>query len=62
LPLSGSDCPSARERSKAICDLANQICGLLDHDPDVASVEGYCSNARQRCEMARRRTAERCGD
>jgi len=58
--LSTPDCPSARERKQAICDLASQLCQLVDRDPDVASVEAYCSEARQRCNEAERRTAERC--
>jgi hypothetical protein len=56
------DCPSARERRKAICDLASQICQLTDRDPNVASVEQYCGDARQRCGEAGRRTQERCND
>ena len=58
--LSTPDCPSARERKQAICDLAAQLCQLVDRDPDVASVESYCADARQRCSEAQRRTAERC--
>jgi hypothetical protein len=58
--LSTPDCPSARDRKQAICDLANQICQLVDRDPDVASVESYCDDARQRCNEAGRRTAQRC--
>jgi len=58
--LDTPDCPSARERRKSICDLASQICKLVDRDPNVASVEGYCDDARQRCNEAGRRTAERC--
>ena len=58
--LSTPDCPSARERKQAICDLASQLCQLVDRDPDVASVEAYCAEARQRCNEAERRTAERC--
>jgi hypothetical protein len=58
--LSTPDCPSARERKQAICDLANQICQLVDRDPDVASVESYCDDAKQRCSAAERRTAQRC--
>jgi hypothetical protein len=58
--LSTPDCPSARERKQAICDLASQLCQLVDRDPDVASVESYCADARQRCSEAERRTAERC--
>jgi hypothetical protein len=58
--LSTPDCPSARERKQAICDLANQICQLVDRDPDVASVESYCDDAKQRCSEAERRTAQRC--
>ncbi|MEO8184806.1 MAG: hypothetical protein ABI895_38855 [Deltaproteobacteria bacterium] len=38
------DCPSARDRKQAICDLASQICQLVDRDPDVASVESYCDD------------------
>jgi hypothetical protein len=58
--LDTPDCPSARERRKSICALARQICRLVDRDPNVASVEGYCDDARQRCNEAERRTAERC--
>ena len=43
--LSAPDCPSARERKQAICDLAQQICQMVDRDPDVASVESYCNDA-----------------
>jgi hypothetical protein len=56
------DCPSARERKKAVCDLAGQICGLTERDPNVASVAEYCADAKQRCNDAERRTAERCPD
>jgi len=56
------DCPSARERKKAVCDLAGQICGLTDRDPNVASVAEYCADAKQRCSAAERRTAEHCPD
>lgn len=56
------DCPSARERSKAVCDLAAQICQLTDRDPNVASVAEYCAEAKQRCSAAERRTHERCPD
>jgi hypothetical protein len=56
------DCPSARERKKAVCDLATQICQLTDRDPNVASVAEYCSEAKQRCSQAERRTQERCPD
>jgi hypothetical protein len=54
------DCPSARDRKQAICDLASQICQMVEHDPDVASVESYCDDAKQRCSEAERRTAQRC--
>jgi hypothetical protein len=54
------NCPSARERKQAICDLASQICQLVDQDPDVASVESYCDDAKQRCSEAERRTSQRC--
>lgn len=56
------DCPSARERKKAVCDLATQICQLTDRDPNVASVAEYCSEAKQRCSQAEQRTLERCPD
>jgi hypothetical protein len=56
------DCPSARERKKAVCDLATQICQLTDRDPNVASVAEYCSEAKNRCSQAERRTQERCPD
>jgi hypothetical protein len=55
-----ADCPSARDRKKAVCDLATQICSLTDRDPDVASVAEYCDDARRRCSEAERRTEERC--
>jgi hypothetical protein len=54
------DCPSARSRKQAICDLANQICQMVDRDPEIASVEAYCTDAKQRCSEAGQRTAERC--
>jgi hypothetical protein len=54
------DCPSARERKKAVCDLAGQICQLIDRDPNVASVAEYCADAKERCAEAERRTIERC--
>jgi hypothetical protein len=54
------DCPSARDRKKAVCDLASQICQLTDRDPNVASVAEYCDQARRRCSEAERRTGERC--
>lgn len=54
------DCPSAQSRKKAVCDLATQICQLMDRDPNVASVAEYCEDAKQRCSEAQRRTAERC--
>ena len=56
------DCPSARDRKKAVCDLASQICQLTDRDPNVASVAEYCSEAKERCTEAERRTQERCPD
>lgn len=56
------DCPSARERKKAVCDLAGQICRLTDRDPNVASVAEYCADAKQRCNEAERRTAQSCPD
>jgi hypothetical protein len=56
------DCPSARERKKAVCDLAGQICRLTDRDPNVASVAEYCADAKQRCTDAERRTAQSCPD
>jgi hypothetical protein len=62
LKLATPDCPSARDRSKAICDLASQICGLMERDPDVASTLEYCHNAKSRCTEATRRTSERCGE
>jgi hypothetical protein len=62
LKLATADCPSARERTKAICDLASQICGLMDRDPDVASTVEYCHSAKARCGDATRRTVERCGE
>jgi len=58
--LSTPDCPSARERKQAICDLAQQICQMVDRDPDVASVESYCDDAKQRCNDAEKRTTQRC--
>jgi len=60
--LATPDCPSARDRKKAICDLANQICRLVDRDPNVASAERYCDEAKQRCADAGERTLSRCGD
>jgi hypothetical protein len=62
LKLATADCPSARERTKAICDLASRICGLVERDPEVASTLEYCNNANERCSDATRRTAARCGD
>jgi hypothetical protein len=56
------DCPSARDRKKAVCDLASQICQLIDRDPNVASVAEYCADAKDRCAEAERRTRERCPD
>lgn len=56
------DCPSARERKKAVCDLATQICSLTERDPNVASVAEYCEDARRRCLDARQRTSRRCPD
>jgi hypothetical protein len=56
------DCPAARDRKKAVCDLASQICQLIDRDPNVASVAEYCAEAKERCTEAERRTAQRCGD
>lgn len=56
------DCPSARDRKRAVCDLASQICQLTDRDPNVASVAEYCSEAKERCSEAERRTQERCPD
>jgi hypothetical protein len=58
--LGTPDCPSARNRKTAICDLARQICELVDRDPNVASVAQYCDDAKQRCSEAGQRTIERC--
>jgi hypothetical protein len=58
--LGTPDCPSARDRKRAICDLAAQICRLVDNDPNVASVVEYCSDARKRCSDAEHRIAQRC--
>ncbi len=58
--LGTPDCPSARNRKTAICDLARQICELVDRDPNVASVAQYCDDAKQRCSEAAQRTIERC--
>lgn len=55
-----ADCPSAETRKKAVCDLAAQICELVDRDPNVASVVQYCADAKERCSEASRRTRERC--
>ena len=55
-----ADCPSAETRKKAVCDLAGQICQLVDRDPNVASVVQYCADAKERCSEASRRTRERC--
>lgn len=55
-----ADCPSAETRKKAVCDLANQICQLVERDPNVASVVQYCADAKERCSQASRRTRERC--
>ena len=55
-----ADCPSAETRKKAVCDLAGQICQLVDRDPNVASVIQYCADAKERCSEASRRTRERC--
>lgn len=55
-----ADCPSAESRRKAVCDLAGQICQLVDRDPNVASVVQYCRDAKERCSEASRRTRERC--
>jgi hypothetical protein len=33
---------------------------MVDRDPDVASVESYCDDAKQRCSDAGTRTAQRC--
>jgi hypothetical protein len=54
------DCPAARDRKKAVCDLAAQICQLIDRDPNVAAVAEYCADAKERCAEAQRRTEERC--
>lgn len=58
--LGAPDCPSAESRKKAVCDLAGQICQLVERDPNVASVAQYCEDAKQRCSEATRRTAARC--
>jgi hypothetical protein len=55
-----ADCPGARTQRDTICALAERICRLVDRDPNVASIADYCSEARQRCVDAGRRTAERC--
>ncbi len=60
--LSTPDCPSARDRKKSICDLATQICRLVERDPNAASTERYCDEARQRCSDAEERTSLRCTD
>jgi hypothetical protein len=58
--LRAANCPSARERGKTICRLAERICGLVDRDPNVVSVERHCDDARARCRTARSRTESRC--
>lgn len=55
-----ADCPGARAQRDTICALAERICRLVDRDPNVASIADYCTEARQRCVDAGRRTAERC--
>lgn len=58
----GTGCSSARERSKAICDLAEQICQLVDRDPNVASLASHCNSARGRCRQATESTRRSCSD
>ena len=60
--LSTPDCPSARDRKKAICDLASQICRLVERDPNAVSAERYCDEAKQRCSDAEERTSLRCSE
>jgi hypothetical protein len=60
--LASPDCPSARQRKQTICDLAAQICGLSERDPNVASVAEYCEIAQRRCNEAGQRTRQRCDD
>lgn len=57
---SKSNCDSATERSQAICDLAKQICQLIERDPNVASLASHCSQARERCRQAKLTTSSRC--
>jgi hypothetical protein len=60
--LASPDCASARQRKRTICDLAEQICGLSDRDPNLASVAEYCEIAQRRCNEAGQRTRQRCDD
>jgi hypothetical protein len=60
--LASPDCASARQRKRTICDLAEQICGLSERDPNVASVAEYCEIAQRRCNEAGQRTRQRCDD
>lgn len=57
---SSPDCPAARKRETAVCDLASQICQRIDRDPNVAAVAEYCSEAKERCHDTKRLTQERC--
>lgn len=56
------DCESATERQQSICDLSEQICQMIDRDPNVASLASYCTQARERCRQAKLRTADQCED
>lgn len=58
--LATPNCPAAKSRKAAICDIAQQICELEGRDPNVASVAAYCEDARRRCAEAGQRVSERC--
>lgn len=58
----GPDCDLARDLRDRICDLADRICDIAGRHPEHGDVSAKCEDGRGRCDRARERVAESCGE
>lgn len=58
----GPDCDLARDLRDRICDLADRICDIAGRHPGYGDVGEQCEDGRGRCDRARDRVADSCGE
>ncbi|MCC6766731.1 MAG: hypothetical protein IT293_18890 [Deltaproteobacteria bacterium] len=57
----GPNCSAAREHLRAMCELAERICGISARHPSDDDLESRCEESRERCRERTEEVTARCG-